>query len=82
MSTTIIDIDKTWQNVQAGPQSGISLSAIASRLYYQAVPTSPGATDRGHVLNAADGVGIELTGTDNLWVRTAQDTAAQIALTL
>jgi len=82
MSTSLIDVDNTWQNVQAGPLTGISISAIAQTIYYQLTPTSPAAADRGHILNPADGVNVDLTGTDNLWVRASGDVNAQIAITI
>lgn len=82
MSTTMVPVNNTWQNVQAGPVSAVSVSATRRKLYYQLIPTVPPQNEQGHTLNPDAGVGLALTGTDNLWVRTSGAYASEIAVTI
>jgi hypothetical protein len=81
MSTALVDVDNTWQNVQAGPLSAFAISALNHKQYYQLVENQPTESDRGHTLNPGEGVNVELTGSDNLWVRTRNEANDQIAIT-
>ena len=81
MSTTLSSVNQTWQIIQAGPLTTFAISALNHKQYYQLVDTEPAATDRGHVLGPGDGVNVELTGDDDLWVRTANTVNDQMAVT-
>ena len=82
MSTNMVPVDNTWTNIQAGPISAVSVSATRRKLYYQLIPTTPPQVEQGHTLNPGVGVGIELTDTDILWVRTSGTDNSMIALTV
>ena len=82
MSTILVPVDNTWQNVQAGPQTSVSVSATGRKLFYQLIPTAPPQVEQGHTLNPGDGVGLSLTGSDNLWVRVSGVADSAIAVTL
>lgn len=81
MSTSLVDVNQTWQNLVSGPVSTFAIEALTHKQYYQLVVAQPTANARGHVLNPAKGVSVELTGTDNLWVRTANTVDDQMAIT-
>ncbi len=81
MSTALVSVNQTWQIVQAGPLTAFAISALNHKQYYQLVETEPGASERGHVLGPGEGVNVELTGDDDLWVRTANTGNDQMAVT-
>jgi hypothetical protein len=81
MSTTLNAVNQTWQIISAGPLGPFAISALTHKQYYQLVELTPGVNDRGHVLSPGEGVNVELTGTDNLWVRTANTVNDQMAVT-
>jgi hypothetical protein len=82
MSTVLMPIDNTWQNVQAGPELAVSISATGRKLYYQLTELSPAQVDQGHTLNPGSGVGVEITDGDNLWVRVSGSYKSELAVTL